>query len=445
MKKMTKHSLVLLATTLGLLSITAMVGQNRASFYNDLSNLNNGTGICFTRVTQAFTALMVSDLKSPYLTSDFKNLTSECFNEANKTFKNVMGSKEAMGAKELSELTNESHWFLEKIQKTHSVQLSPDNSFDLSESDIVSKYAAIERMKSKFSNAIDEKMDSINTQMSVVSSLAYAFSFGVIVFSALFAVGHLRRKTFENNLEEEAKTINPMDETSAVRIDRLVENILTHHNYHNSLEAFKNYHNYLLENGAFSSKAYEEVIISEEKEEKIISSDFNKAFNSAYNQLSQKAFGQSTIIDFQFDQNLHVKGDRDALEQLFMATLTLGIDAQEGKEGSRKIVLRSKALGDIAYFKTEVYGHILDSKELEFINADAKNEDASIQTKILKELVQDLGGTIIYKNKFDGENSPKAEITIALTRVLKEAPKAELVSVVKGKKSEILRSFESEL
>src|SRR5690606_17184551 len=72
--------------------------------------------------------------------------------------------------------------------------------------------------------------------------------------------------------------------------------------------------------------------------------DFNQAFNAAFEQIKLTAFNHGIIVDFDFDQNLLVKADSEALEQVFMTVMSLAIRNSTQHNKGRKITLRSKAL-----------------------------------------------------------------------------------------------------
>ena len=49
--------------------------------YQALSSLRDGSSICFSRVVQNFTAQMIDDVNSNYLTNQFTQITRTCFDD----------------------------------------------------------------------------------------------------------------------------------------------------------------------------------------------------------------------------------------------------------------------------------------------------------------------------------------------------------------------------
>ena len=70
---------------LGSLSAISLVGVLALSTFSNslglkqsgLYQLSNGLGICFQRVNQSFTALMIRDFSSEFITKDFKSSESQ--------------------------------------------------------------------------------------------------------------------------------------------------------------------------------------------------------------------------------------------------------------------------------------------------------------------------------------------------------------------------------
>lgn len=451
MKMTTKKLFWVGGLTFAIICTSIVYQQNQVNRAQSLSRLHNGVGTCFTRVAQTFTALMVNDLNSPYLSKDFKGLTSECFSEVNKVYKNIFGTKTVdQMTKNLNELTSDAHWFSERIEKTHSIQLNPEKSFNLTESNLITKYAELENIKLALQDGLDAKMTQANTNVEIANTIA---SLMLAIFVGLVgAIGWREQKAKNKSiqLEKVAQEMLAKNDLETYKVDRLIENILNTHGHTKAWEVFKNYHATLLEKKSFSYSENENThYLESETQQEEDGVDFNEAFNAAFDQIKQTAFNHGIIIDFDFDQNLFVKADREALEQMFMTVISGAIEKSLAHNQGRKIILRSKALGGTAYFKVKVVGHLFNTSELEFVNShDGEVSSVSTQTLLLKEIVNDMRGSLSFKNKINEEGGISgSEIEIGLIRTqnnVVEENKREIQNIVKGKKRDILRSFESE-
>ena len=109
--KRSRAGLVLLA---GLIFTTYSIQENSGQIKR-LTNFENGIQTCFTRVNQTYTANLLGDTASTYLTQNFQNLTEECLAEGILTVENSFQSNYAGTAKLLSNLASNVHWFHEDI------------------------------------------------------------------------------------------------------------------------------------------------------------------------------------------------------------------------------------------------------------------------------------------------------------------------------------------
>ena len=55
--------------------------QENSEKIKRLTNFDSGMQTCFSRVNQTYTASMLADSSSNYLTQNFQNFTEECFAE----------------------------------------------------------------------------------------------------------------------------------------------------------------------------------------------------------------------------------------------------------------------------------------------------------------------------------------------------------------------------
>ena len=65
--------------------------------------LKEGANTCFNRVSQSFTALMIQDFNSSYLSQSFMDTTGECFSEAKNQFDSLYAGTFKAGFKHIFE------------------------------------------------------------------------------------------------------------------------------------------------------------------------------------------------------------------------------------------------------------------------------------------------------------------------------------------------------
>src|SRR5437868_15284681 len=102
----------------GLFLLAALVGityniQENSTRIKRLTNFESGMQTCFARVNQTYTAKMLGDTASNYLTQNFQNLTEECFAEGILNVEVSFKTELSQVAKKLSTLASNVHWFHE--------------------------------------------------------------------------------------------------------------------------------------------------------------------------------------------------------------------------------------------------------------------------------------------------------------------------------------------
>src|SRR5690606_12135333 len=141
----------------------------------------------------------------------------------------------------------------------------------------------LEGLKSAFQDGLDAKMNQANTNVGLANTLG---SFMLALFVGLVgAIGWREQKARNKStqLEKVAQEMLAKSDFETYKVDRLIENILSTHEYAKAWEVFKNYHTNLLER---KSLVYSEDIETLEVKEDIKEGgiDFNEAFNTAFNQ-----------------------------------------------------------------------------------------------------------------------------------------------------------------
>src|SRR5690606_32143091 len=208
--------------------------QMNQSKLDRLNVLSQGTGTCFNRVSQTFTAFMIKDTSSQYLTNAFMGLSNECLKEtvaATAPFRTEVGK----GFETLNQLVSEVHWFHEKISKVTSVS-TPLNQ-------ITERFGKMEGLKTALADNVDEIMTELR---DVQVNDEYMMGAGLILF--VMAISMLSLQDFariQRRREIEREALNTMKSGSAnvgAIVDQLVEKALFTEGYGVISQIFKDYH-----------------------------------------------------------------------------------------------------------------------------------------------------------------------------------------------------------
>lgn len=427
-----------------------------------VKNLTQGSSTCFTRVGQTFTALMIKDFSSPYLAKDFTATTGECFSQLNKTFDAAFGAAFLEAKKPLNKLTSDLFWFQEKVLKT--AEMAKNSEMEISSnSTVMSKFSSLEELSLNFQEKIESKAQALETWRAVLAGVGLLGAFAVAAF-ALFA-GWSRQKekgVFERyNLEARDLLEASGDKDKLIlKTGRLMEALFQTAQAPACRELYERVIGDLIEGAAAGhsdNKVYEEKTeaatkVQEQGTVKGETTNFGEAARTLVDRISDKAFTHGILLAQELDEDFLVKGNEESLGQLLHNLLSFAVENSLSQNEGRKITVRAKALGGIAYFKTRISNYLLNPDEIEFFNGGGPKANSNVNLLLMKEIAADMGVSIAAKNIVNGgANFTGAEIEVVFKRAKdetasneKSSSKRGLSKVVKGGKKDILKALGAE-
>jgi len=456
-KNFLKPKIITIMAALSLALVLGVSGVNHSlnSKQVSLHKINNGIGICFQRVTQTFTALMIREIGSEYLTKDFRSMTSDCLNEVS----NVLASLGATDA--ISKMTNnfksDLHWFNLKIDKVNS--LATNNKIDISQSNIARKYSDLEVLKTNLEESIlgqaanAEKSKTTGTIGLVLGQIALLLS-GIALF-------------FQRGISK--KTLSEIEAICSVKLDKgvvdhsIVQNVSTafsHLNLTKTGEALNTYYtelrgqiesleNSLLQMNSVTKNEVFEIPLPMIQRETV---QFNALFSNVLERVYEKAMAEEILIDTDLTDEFEIYSSQEALEQLLFSLVTYSMDSAMSVESDRRLTVQSKSLGGISYCKVKINNYTFSEMDLSILNGKESNSDTSVNLLLLRELISDANATLAVKNKQNSNNGTlDSEIEVVFERARKstginiEFNDSANVKVVKGSKNDIKEYFQQNL
>lgn len=407
--------------------------------------LNQGVSTCFNRVSQTFTATMIKDFKSTYLSRSFMSLSDECLTEAingMKPFKSDLNK----GHKTLQQLISEVHWFHESVLKTITPAMAGvDKNFDTSSA--VNRYKKIEDFKIAL---IDEVEAASRDVARMIRNDQVAVTLGVLaVFLALVVMMAQENNRAATRKQIEARALSLLGASKADNsaiIDQLVSDALINSSMESTAQLFRDYNGEILEKqttrfAGAESKDEERTEISEDDIEYT-----NENENSASASLREVLV---TIQNIHGKENVNSSEVRDvklaieaeALEQVMNMAVTKLL---EHKSGNKRVQISNQVHSDRSIVNLFLKESTFNVSELEFASTEGA-ETSDLNLILLKEICGDHGVQWFAENKLSRNGAIEG---MNIRMVIKRAPKTakkNLVSVVRGKKRDIQSSIRSEL
>lgn len=452
---LSKQTIIFALSSILLFSVPFFINESLNSKIKNNNVMAGGTNTCFTRVSQTFTALMISDFSSQYLNKDFIMTTGECFNQLNKTFDAAYGSGFVAAKKNLNKLISDLHWFHEKTDRLS--KMAQDGAITLStSSNILNKFTSLEAVKIEFLDAIDQKSASYASYKNLSVGLAFAGFFMLMVFVGLNIKDKYQENEFLYGVNELSKELITDTTKNAAKIDRLVEHMANRLEIPYFYELLSQYQANFIDANMTSTKGHaadmEAKLIQDRKDEthtqvataKNEITEFGKILNVLMDRLNNKAFTHGIIFDTDLGEDFNVSGASESIEQLIFTLINQGIESSLKHNEGRRVKIRSKALGGIAYFKMSVANHLFNPDELEaFNNGDSEKLSSNMNLILVNEIANDLNVGISFKNRVNDKEFTGSEIEIVFNRVMDDVDQtaAKKVSIFKGKKADIQKLF----
>jgi hypothetical protein len=445
---------------LGSLSAISLVGVlTLSTFSNSLGSkqsglyqLSNGLGICFQRVNQSFTALMIRDFSSDFITNDFKNMTGECFSEIS-TALGAQLATDTKVAKRMNNLMSDIHWFNEKVERVSGMAQKSD--IELTDSNIIDKYIEIEQLKGRVDETLVTNAEGLESQKSL-TVLALILSQFALLFSffTLFLKNKILRKELSSietivKLESKNGDINLFVQNITNKLFKLLDipntqKLVTAYQG-NLLDENHRLQDDLISAHTLGMSIEPSLVVDEpapEAQEVVETSDFNSSLNIVLDRVKGKAFNHGIIIDTEISNDIEVVSSAEALDQLLHSIISYAMDSSLEHNDGRKLIIQGKPLGGIAYCKLKVAGYSFKDEDIKIINGKEANADTNMNLVLLKELLVDTNANMAVKNKYNSTTGiTESEVELIFERAKPGTAPKETSKIIKGTKKELKAYF----
>lgn len=409
-----------------------------------LSMMNQGLATCFGRVSQTFTAMMISDLQSPYVKQDFMSLSEECLSETAKT---AAPLKTALGKayENLNQLTSETHWFHEKTGRIKTPADLTTNVGPLSD-----RFGRMENFKQTLTDEIEATSHLIRKVQSNNEILLGAGLIMFVIALSLLSLQEYQRHEARSAIEREALNYLTAGQANVGAIvDRLVENALTGQGMPVTAQIFRDYHGELLERQAGRTSTDVAPVAEATPETESFSAPVAQETVEA--DLRERASLKEALVTLQnlhSKDNLHISELRDVqllangegVEHMLNAAVNALISK---RSDDRKIMVGTQVHSDRVILNFFCGGNVFTAPELEYAaNPEVIAEGLDMNLQILKEMVQVASAQWFIENKVDRHGKITGmNIRLVMDRAMKENRPKNLVSVMRGKKRDLAKSI----
>jgi len=425
------------------------------------SKLINGVDTCYKRSFQTFTAKLLQDSTSNYLSNEFISNTSNCYDEVKGIYDQKL-SKVAMSLSvPIKNLKNVNNTFNEKIQSEES-----NTSEELLVSNIGSHFERVEKNKNDLIEAINKFQTK---QKGVLAQITWSFYFFAALAPILLLMNLLRNNSLKkvvSNHEKIARELLLGADVDMIQKENLFESIFKHSSMENTLSLFKSYankfdknqeienNNQSLPDGAqlnevsklttlksnndslvefadlTSTENYKEQLNKswtiKNSNKSIPSSDLSKVFLKAFDSLAAKLIDSNIEIDYKIPKETLIEGESEVFEQIICESISFLVNKLSVSE-NKVINFTSKNLGGTLLINIDA-----KAKDLGQINVNEKIE-------IVDKLISDVDGQ--YKLISNDLNSLTVQLIVNRTH---EIASKRVTYIGKGSKKSILKDIKNQ-
>ena len=214
--------------------------QENSGRIKRLTNFESGMQTCFSRVNQTYTASVLAETTSNYLTQNFQNFTEECFAEGILNVEDTFKSELSQIAKKLSTLASNVHWFHEDILSPNSARAITKNS---ESRNVGSRFEKIESTKDEILESSEKYKSEITNSLNNEKTIFYVSATLLVILMFSEFMSNTRRRLSNNAREKEAKAeLLDNDGVASVKAGEIIKSALEQNNLSNCSKLFANYH-----------------------------------------------------------------------------------------------------------------------------------------------------------------------------------------------------------
>lgn len=427
-----------------------------STFYSR-SSINNGFGLkkiiaglqtCSNRTNQTFTATMINEMSSGFVTEDFMNLTDECLAELN-----TIGQKSILIGDSLkdnlSELSEKTHWFHQKVLKILASVKNAEGSTSFNTFDIASRYEVLDLLRNDGLTSLEAieaaNIDTTNTWLAVTTFLALIL---LGTLSLIFGNNYLLQRKVDE-LESTANNILTNSNMMVASADRLFIDYFKLRNLNGLRGLFARYSEDILTLSGPTNSSVNQTRVEQVKTEiqkGRPSFDLSDTLESSVESLQKQALKHKVRIDANWDQSLKVIGTENKVSEGLRDLFVDLLDKSHSHQMGRRLTIRTRLLGGTTYLKVAIKDYCFNTSYLDFESSLA-NRPAELTKKSVqayKTLSQE-NVKIVFKNGLDDHG----KIANAVVEVIFDTARPEDIDnanrktarIVKGSKSELLNSL----
>lgn len=456
-----KRTIGSLALLCGVLFFTYNLQEN-SSKLKRATTLESGIQTCFSRVNQTYTAKLLNDQNSQYLTQNFQSLTEECFAEGILNVEESLKTDLPIVAKKLSTLASNVHWF-------HEDSLLPANSANaLAATDesrnIGSRFEMIENTKDEVLETAEAFKTNLSNQLGRDKNLFYASAI-LLTLMLIFEYFASTNRKISNSARENEAADELLDRggIESVKVGEIIRVALEQNELMNCAKLFYNFYsthagNQVTKVGSREAQTLEHLVTPAPRIKIMQKEEVNNDIDDLWNNdgvgmvldrpvtprmnnfnlsqvtgktidiLAEKIFSFGVQLKVVVPEDIMVEGKEEELDQIFYHLLASAIANSKGAQ----VAMQAQRLGDIVILDLQSNGKRIEEGT------------TSLDMKICQILLDEIDAKIKIDNVLDQLGNVTGSRVKVIFVAAKSVNKAnKLVDLKIGSKKEIQQAIQN--
>jgi hypothetical protein len=450
-----KRNLVGFVATLTLLGST-IFSQKISNKISALSQIKSGLGICSQRVGQGYTAKLIGEMGSSYLSDNFFQTTEECVAEGIEQLEENFTGVLVSLISQVNEMANQVHWFHDTLGAD-----SKGTPLSVVMSNLSDRFEKLEMLNEEIITAIEESSSSYQSTLSSINLAIYMLA---ICIPLVFLYGQLEVRMLalrRLQTEQDAGTLISEKGTDfRARSKGVIKDALEQNGLHKCYQLFCEYENSLLYVSQTAQESMKVTNTITDSQSKKIDEIWNKpepvvkrapepelntigqTLGSVIGLFSTKIHNDAIRLTFNDSKNLISKIDREAIEQVFYQCVSYGVRTiSSSEEVVKKFsfdVYDDKSMG---IMEMNISGSHFPTDVIKAQSGLGDIEDViDLELQIALELIESEGGRIEFLNLGKDDEISMSQIKVQLPLITTADTKV-VQTVTKGTKKEILEQM----
>jgi hypothetical protein len=441
--------------TLGLLVTTFVVSEyslQTSADQNQLSGLKEGVNTCFSRISQTYTAKMIGDSGSGYLTSSFMTATEECFGDAMSMMEEKYEYALSGTFKLINTISSDAHWFHEKLSTGTTEKLVGS---DVVVTNFGARFSDIENSRFKVIEGFETLHAKLGSRINTLRFLFWGLIVSTIGMMLFELLSKKHTEVMTQYYEEQASEFNSqfnklsmpnvhelisasLDNSKLAQLKILIQKVGLHGleteavpspkkeyvapRAFNTGSVYQNIDdeiNQVWEMGEVATdNRLRETSLSKQYEsiysEKLATIHLDNVLARVVNLISSRLFTRGIALEFDIDEELYVYAEEESLEQVFYQVFTSALKNLEHKVGLKKIKVSVRLLGGSLLLSFEDNGLSFSKSFLKqesgLIGEASEYEAMPTELEICRTFMGEFGGSVVFENTFNAEKKANGKM-----------------------------------